>query len=224
MWGLQQVVGNQSDQLSFIGGKPRLPSGTKVPTCKLCGSTQTFFFQVAMPKGSIWDGLTLAVYQCTKCADESHLIPEMLESRLAGADIPSGFLTQYQRNFSFVIFPTDQGEIVDSYDEPISFSEIQLVEGDSVGSFGKLEGKPNWVLEDESPATYGGNVQMKFLLEVVPNFQFKMYAAAEPQIELGIMGDPEPSPLDYYQLFIGNALYLFGTSSGDRAVYAVTQV
>jgi len=148
----------------------------------------------------------------------------MLGSKLLGADIPGGFLARYQRNFAFIIFPTDRGQIVSGYDESILFSEIELEEGDAIGSFGKLGGTPDWVLENESPATYGGSHQMKFLLEVSPNFQFKMTANADPQIELGIMGDPEPSPLDYYQLFIGNALYLFGTNSGDQAVYAITQV
>jgi len=176
-----------------------------------------------MPKGAVWEGSTLSVYQCTRCADENHIIPKMLHSGLAGADIPAGFLND-QPNFSFVVFPTDQGEIVSAYNETILFSEIQFVEANVVGSFGKLGGKPDWMLDDESPATYEGSMQMAFLMEVIPNFEFKMTNNAEPQIELNIMGDPSPSPLDYYQLFIGNALYLFGSRSGQRAVYAITQV
>ena len=221
-WYLKHKPGDQSNQVSFLGGKPRLPAGKEVPSCQLCGSQQTFFFQVAIPKGG-WAGSTLAVYQCTRCADEDHLIPEMLNSGFAEADIPQGFLN-HQPNFSFEVFPTDQGLIVSSYKETILFSEIQFVEGDSIGSFGKLGGKPDWVLEDESPSTYAGSVKMVFLLEVAPKFQFKLVPNAEPQIELDIMGESSPSPFDYYQLFIGNALYFFGTGSGDKAVYAITQV
>lgn len=176
-----------------------------------------------MPEGAVWEGSTISVYQCTRCADENHLIPKMLHSGLAGADIPAGFLND-QPNFSFVVFPTDQGEIVSSYDKTIRFAEIQFVEGNAVGSFGKLGGQPDWMLDDECPSTYGGSVPMAFLIQVTPNFEFKMTGAAEPQIELNIMGDPSPSPLDYYQLFISNALYLFGPTSGQRVVYAITQV
>lgn len=222
-WRLQHKPGHQSEQLSFIGGKPRLPVGKVVPCCQLCGSPQTFFFQVAMPEGAAWEGSTLSVYQCTRCADEDHLIPEMLHSGLTGADIPEGFLNK-QPNFTFVVFPTDQGAIVSEYEKSILFSEIQFVEGNTAGSFGKLGGMPDWILDDESPATYGGNVQMVFLLELTPGFRFEITSNAEPQIELDLAGEPSPSPLNYYQLFIGNALYFFGTSSGDKAVYAITQI
>ena len=201
-WSLQPRAAKQSAQLSFIGGKPRLPAGESVPTCQLCGSPLTFFFQIAMPKGSMWEGSTLAVYQCTKCADENHLIPEMLRSTLRGADIPYGFLARYQRNFAFLVFPTDQGEIVYGYEESLLFSEIQLQKGSTLGSFGKLGGTPHWLLEDESPATYGGSYPMQFLLEVSFEFQFKMTANADPQIGLGLTGEPEPSQDDYYELFI----------------------
>jgi len=221
---LESKLSKQSGQLSFIGGKPRLPVGKSIPSCKLCGASQTFFFQLAMPQGLIWEGSTLAVYQCTKCVDENHLIPEMVVTGLSGANIPAGFLEQYQKNFAFVVFPTNDGAVVSDYKESISFSEIQFIKGAAVGSFGKLGGEPNWLLEDESPSTYGENVQLVFLLEIVPNFPFKIIRNASPQMELDIMGEPSPSPLDYYQLFIGNALYLFGTSSGNKAVYAITQI
>jgi hypothetical protein len=214
----------QLDQLSFIGGKPRLPTGKHVPRCLLCNSSLTFFFQFALTRGGLWEGYTLAVYQCTKCAHEDHLIPEMVESAFAGTDIQESFFTRYQSNFAFIVYPTNEGEIVSSYEESIVFSEIVTVEGESVGSFGKVGGLPTWILDDESPATYMRSVQMKFLLQVVPNFQFKMTNNAEPQIELDLMGDAAPSPLDYYQLFIGNALYFFGTECGDKKVYAITQV
>jgi hypothetical protein len=109
-WTVQLGPNSQSDQLSFIGGKPRLPSEKKIPACQLCSSPQTFFFQIAMCDGAMWEDNTLGVFQSTKCADENHLIPEMLGSEpLSGADIPEGFLIQYQRNFSFVVFPTCEG-------------------------------------------------------------------------------------------------------------------
>jgi hypothetical protein len=223
-WSLQSLPGTQSDHTSFIGGKPRLPIGMEIPVCQLCRSPQTFFFQVAMPEGTLWPGSSLGVYQCTRCADGGHLIPEMLTTALPGADIPQGFLKEYQRNFSLLVFPTDQCEIATHYEESIVFSEIQLAEGDTLGSLGKLSGDPKWLLENESPATYGGSTGMAFLLQIAPSFEFNLTTDAEPQIELNLMGELEPSPLDYYQLFIGNTLYLFGTRTGEQVVYAITQV
>lgn len=223
-WAINLISGDQVDQVSFIGGKPRLPIGRKIPVCQLCGQKQTFFFQVSMPEGALWSGSTLAVYQCTKCAHEDYFIPEMLSARLARADIPKGFLAAYQRNFSFEVFPTELGEVVSEYEEAIVFSELHLSEGNGLGSFGKLAGDPLWLLEDESPATYGGDLEMGFLLQVGLDFQFRMTSGAAPQIKLNIMGGTQPSPHNYYRLFLSNALYLFGTKSGEQAVYAITQV
>lgn len=224
-WTLNHAQGRQGDQQSFIGGKPRLPLSYDVPSCSLCGEKLTFFFQIAIPKGEAWEGNTVAVFACTKCVDENHLIPAMLNTPLQGAAIPEGFLRQYQHNFSFLVFPTDQGLLLQEYSELIRFAEIQIQEGDGIGSFGKLGGEPVWVLQDESPSTYGNvAVGMTFLLQVVPNFEYSTISGAAPQLELDITGRPAPSPLNYYQLFIGNALYVFGTRDENHLVYAITQV
>ena len=142
-WSLHIRSGAQSNQKSFFGGKPRLPCGTEIPICRLCGARQTFYFQVAFPEGATWAGNTLGVFSCTRCAYENHLIPDMLACALRGADIPEGFLTDYQKNFAFVVFPTDQGSIVGDYEESILFSEIGMIEGDVLGSFGKLGERRN---------------------------------------------------------------------------------
>jgi hypothetical protein len=177
-----------------------------------------------MPEAALWAGSTVAVFHCIKCADVEHLIPEMLDTKIFGSDIPNRFLEEYQRNFSFIVFPTPLGEIVSLYKEAICFSEIKFLDNKVVGSFGKVGGAPNWLLEDESPATYGKEIEMGFLFEVVPSFRFKLIDGAPCQMELDISGNPAPSPLNYYQLFIGNALYFFGTSIGKRLVYVITQV
>lgn len=179
-WSLQHQSGKQSAQLSFIGGKPRLPAGRNIPTCRLCGAIQTFFFQIAMPEAACWAGSTIAVFHCTKCVDENHLIPHMVDSGRIGANIPDGFLEEYQRNFSFEVFPTSSGKVVDQYKESIRFSEIRLVEGNALGSFGKIGGAPDWLLEDERPATYGKTIPMDFILQVIPDFHYTILAAASP--------------------------------------------
>ena len=75
---------------SFIGGVPKLPSGTAIPQCALCRSKMAFFFQVAFPLSHPWMGESLAVFACVSCHFENHFIPEMLTTELQGANIPAG--------------------------------------------------------------------------------------------------------------------------------------
>lgn len=210
----------------FIGGKPKLLSSQRIPTCTLCGAEQTFFFQIALPETNPWEGLSLAVFSCTSCADRDHLIPEMLKVPLRGADIPEGFLKAYQTNFKFLVFETDAAEIKKEYRPKIRFTAVSLEPSRDPNVNGsKVGGIPNWVLEDESPRTYGSRTPMFFLLQFQSEYRFRLSEGAPPQIELALDRTPQPSPLNYYQLFIGNALFLFGTEDRQKPlVYAITQV
>ena len=208
----------------FIGGKPKLPAGSAVPKCGLCGAEQTFYFQIAFPYDHIWAGLTLAVFACTNCADGDFLIPEMLPGILPGANIPQEYLLRYQRNFRFEVFQTTEGQIVKDYNERIRFRRICLgrCNGSNIGQVG---GMPTWILDDESPDVYNSTTRMCFLLQVGRGAKFEIIENSPPQRELGLSGDPEPSPFDFYQLFLGNEIYFFGTdSSALHLVYALTQV
>ena len=166
----------------------------------------------------------MSCFACMKCADERFVIPEMLDDHRQGCNIPADFLASYERNFAFLAFPTDDARIVDNYDEEVAFFALEVESGSTSGDFGKIGGVPNWVLDDESPATCDSTIPMVFLLELMPGIQFTKVEGALPQTELDIFGSPSPSPLEYYQLFLGNAIYLFGTSVDDSLVYAVTQV
>jgi hypothetical protein len=223
-WSLYTLASEQKEQSSFVGGRPRLPGDLLWPACAMCLSKQTFFFQFAVPKGEFWEGNTVAVFACTACVHADYLIPPMLKGPLGGADIPENFLKEYQINFSFVVFPTDQGSERTDGGASVQFYEIEMKKDDAPGNFGKLGGSPDWLLEDESPKTYNGRVPMKFLMEMSPNVVFRRTIHSKPQMELDLRGNPSPSPLDYYQLFLGNALYLFGTDGGRPEVYALTQV
>jgi hypothetical protein len=211
---------------TFIGGKPKLFSNEKIPVCKLCGIEQTFFFQVAFPVGHIWEGLSLAVFACTACADRDHLIPEMLKVPFSEADIPDGFLESYQTNFRFLVFRTAGSSVVSSYSERVTFREVRLARVMSPNEPGcKIGGVPNWLLEAESPKSYAGRTSMFFLLQLGRRHEFEILADAPQQITLGLDRKPKPSNLGYYELFIGNAIYLFGTKSqNEHLVYAITQV
>ena len=209
---------------SFVGGKPKLPASMPIPQCSLCGADQTFFFQVAFPADHAWTERSLAVFACTSCADRNHLIPEMLPGALSGANIPATFLSMYQRNFRFEVFSTSAGRTAGDYEERIKFRGIRLERGNGP-SIGQVGGMPIWVLEDESPRTYDSTTRMSFLLQVSSGIEFETVQGAPPQMEVGLTGDPEPSPYDFYELFIGNTIYLFGTDSPTvHVVYALTQV
>ena len=211
---------------SFVGGIPKLPSSESIPVCRFCGSQQTFFSQVAFPRDNPWAGLSLSVFACTSCADENYLIPEMISGPRRNAHIPAGFLESYQRNFRFLVFDSNSATPQTNYRERVKFNRLQLIKAtDAKSEDNKIGGSPNWVLEDEAPESYCSKAPMFFLLQILPGFRFPITAEAPPQIELGLDGSPQASPLQDHQLFIGNALFLFGT--GDRQkplVYAITQV
>jgi len=209
---------------SFVGGIPKLPKGTNLPTCSLCNSAETFFFQIAFPDDHPWKGVTLAMFACTSCTHEDFLIPEMLTIKLKGAIIPHGFLQTYQRNFHTFVFQTHTGVLVSDYDEKIIFREIIFRHTKSNRQeFGIIGNGPDWILEDESPSTYEGK-EMLFLLQIHFENQFEIMADSSKQIELSLKGTPEPSPFGYYQLFIGNEIYLYGSKKPENNVYIWTQV
>lgn len=220
-----QVPQSASDH-SFIGGVPKLADGAEIPHCKLCGAEECFFFQVAFPKGVVWSGLSLAVFACTSCADEARLVPQMLPGPLSGADVPAGFLESYQKSFQFLVFQTALATLCTKYREKVKFKPFQAWSTDNPrANETKIAGCPNWLQGDESPRLYGGVAPMPFLLQLLEGFRFEITEHAPRQIELGLDGSPQTSPLNYYQLFNGNRIFLFGTEGlAEPLVYVVTQV
>jgi hypothetical protein len=194
-----------------------------VPNCKLCNAEQSFYFQVAFPQHHAWAGRSLAVFSCVACVDEEHLIPEMLDGPLRGAQIPENFLKGYQRNFTFVVFDTGTAVPRSDYVEKVAFKSIDLIPAADEGTTGnKIGGLPNWLLEDESPGLYAGTREMSFLMQIEADTQFQILKGAPHQMELDLGGRPRRTTNEYYQLFNGNWIYLFGTD-GLPLVYAITQ-
>jgi|CXWL01.1.fsa_nt_gi hypothetical protein len=212
---------------SRIGGPPRLPAAEPAPHCGLCGALETCFFSVAFPSEHGWAGRSLTVFACTSCADENYFIPEMLNGPLAGAVIPAGFLASYQRNFRLFVFPTCEGTDrtdIEARIEPLELTFEEAGAGAELTGFGWVGGAPRWLLDDEAPASYEGVGEMLFLLQITPGLTFPRASGAPDQVTLGLDGKPRPSGTDSYQLFLGNAVYFFGTATGEPAVYALTQI
>jgi hypothetical protein len=212
---------------SYIGGLPRLPCSVELPICSLCGRELTFIFQIAFPDGKIWEGYSLAIFACTSCVNEDFLIPELL-TPLQGVNIPDNFLNRYQVNFRFIVFETESSALKQDYVEKVKFQRwlLELTE-DRLAPGNKIGGDADWILDDESPSTYKSEVPLIFLLQLEENFRFGMVDGAPPQMDIdwsGSRGAQKPSNRPYYELFIGDALYLFGTDSAtERLVYAVVQ-
>jgi hypothetical protein len=151
----------------------------------------------------------------------------MLRVVLHGADIPDGFLDSYQVNFRFPVFETASAAVRMGYSERVKFKRVYLdVAGDPDLEENKIGGNPSWLLEDESPGSYAGKTPMFFLLQLLDKLEFEINTGTPRQIELGLLsGGPRESRLDYYKLFIGNRLFLFGTENrGNPVVYAIPQV
>lgn len=221
--GAQEI--QQSEvHTSFVGGRPALPADEPVIICSLCGTEQVFFFQVAFPAGS-WAGLSLAVFACVACASEEHLIPEMLAGHLRGIDVPEGFLDRYQSNFRLLVFPTATAQARQEYQPKVKFSPLILVPTDDPAAYeSKIGGEPTWVLEDESPGSYAGRYRSTFLLQLEQGTQFDTVEGAPRQVELGLDGKPRPAQRSTYELFLANAIYMFGFEAERLLVYVITQV
>ncbi|MBW8351616.1 hypothetical protein K0H71_19555 [Bacillus sp. IITD106] len=216
---------NEHD-LSFIGGHPRIPESIEIPICQLCGVKQTFFFQMAFPQDHFWHDFSMAVFACTSCADEEYLIPEMLQDALPGINIPKDFLKTYQKNFKIIIFETKEGVIRKDYIEKVQFKRWNLKPTSEINlGQNKLGGNPQWLLDDEAPATYANSIPMFFLMQLMEGMKFEIVEDAPPQIILNLRGQPEPSKHRYYELFLANYLYFFGTKDrSNPLVYILTQI
>ncbi|MFC3846183.1 zinc ribbon domain-containing protein, partial [Paenibacillus sp. MAH-36] len=100
----QATEEQSSNYVSFVGGKPRIPRDINIPKCKLCGSEEAFFFQLAFPTDHAWKDKSMAVFACISCVDEKYFIPPMIKGSLQNAIIPAGFLDEYQVNFNILVF------------------------------------------------------------------------------------------------------------------------
>lgn len=224
---IEQVNDTQSpNDLTFVGGKPRIPKDVKIPKCKLCGNDEAFFFQVAFPADHNWGSKTMAVFACISCVDERYFIPPMIQGPLHNALIPEGFLDEYQKNFNILVFLTKEAEIRDDYHEKVLFKNIVMHNvKDNNASHMKLGGKPVWYLDDESPATYGGGEQFSFLMQLPEDLEFEILPGSPSQMKLGFGKQIKPSNKLFYRLFLANYLYFFGVNSNsDCKVYVFTQI
>lgn len=204
---------------AYLGGQPRLERSVSWPVCSLCHRPQTFFLQVDFPSGHPWEGKSLAIFACVRCAHEDYLIPEMLPGPLSGARVSLDFTYNSQRNFRFLLLAARGGVLRKEVEAAVAFRPVHLDLHLGPDNIGHVGGAPRWILEDESPAP-----PFVFLMQVDDGLVFETTETAPRALTLALNGMPKPSEKAGYDLFLGNALYVFGAEvEGASYVYALTQ-
>ena len=225
----QQDLGRES----FLGGRPKLPPGIKLPTCLNCGALQTFFFQVAFPEGQAWVGHSLAVFGCVACEDwenpvpaiNSASLPSVFESRDRGdlmpnEDIPDGALDAYQRTGRFLVFPTGASVVRGDYSERVCYRSIRFQPFSDVGarptSKSKLGGQPGWVNTPCPPGNYLGE-PLEFLMQWKGDFEFNRVPGSPPSYNpLAELYPDLMENVGHYKLFQGLQLFFWGNRTREN--------
>lgn len=152
------------------------------------------------------------------------MIPQMTEGPLFAAAVPLKLLTEYQRNFRFLVFETAAARLLDAYEERIEYQRLSLGHRNETEGIGHVGGLPIWVMEDETPSSLGEETEIHFLLQINEDFTFPILESARRQIKINLAGNAEPSSNPFYRLFLANALYLFGARKpSDCLIYALPQ-
>jgi hypothetical protein len=160
--------------------------------------------------------------------DEAHLIPEMDQRLLSGGDVPDGFMLRPRPNYAFLVFPSAAAVPIDEYAPKIAFQRWDLASTDTGATrWGRAGGTPEWMLHDESPGLYMGRNPLRFLLQIDQDVVFPVLDSTPGQVELDMLnstpGALRRSEDRHYELFVGNAVYLFGTENPADGVYCVVQ-
>lgn len=221
------------DSGSFIGGKPCIPATILLPTCKICGDPLTFFFQVAFPKGHMWEGKSLALFFCdsTYYKHDAHdMLPPVLlrdEDDLSDNDLDPD---HYQTLFRVFFFDTRDGVIREDYQEKVRYQRIDWKEGRRRDKKVPiiLAGEPVWMESHwrERPRSCGGN-RMEFVLQVADYFNFEIYPNALSEMEanyMALQGQPpfRPREENNYTLFCDfNRVFLWGTTDKQNPVFGI---
>jgi len=214
---------------SYIGGVPMLPNGESVPVFSKTGREMTFFFQIKFPDDHKWRGHIVSVFMVTDYADADTYLPD-LPSPLRAASLNREFFSNYQTFFRIFIFEEGDASFCNSYTQVLAFHELHTsvpAQGASV-AFARIHDRPEWILDDEAPDNYEGDVKaVTFLFQTRIDYDFKKVPGApRQQVENTIAGGTGfvDKFSDNYNLFVANELYFFGINDGDdRHIYIVPQ-
>ncbi len=220
------------DSDSFIGGKPCIPADISLPTCKVCGEPLTFFFQVAFPKGHMWEGKSLAFFFCTSTYykhDAHEWFPPILLAN-DGEDVSFKELesNSYQTLFKVYFFDTKNGVLREDYHEKVMYHRIDWKPGRRRDKKIPiiLAGEPIWMdsFQRERPKSCGGK-NMELILQVADYFNFEKYPDAPPEMKKSYIANKnsfQPRKENNYTLFCDfNRVFLWGTNDKEEPVFGI---
>ncbi len=222
---LTSMEQKQDNSDSFIGGKPRISANIPLPVCKVCGEPLTFFFQLAFPKGHIWEGKSLAFFFCTSTYYK-HDAQEWFPPRLLAndkADVPIEALDSdsYQTLFRVYFFDTKEGVLRQDYHEKVMYQRIDWKAGRRRDKKVPiiLAGEPIWMdsFQRECPKSCGGK-NLELVLQIADYFNFEKYPDAPPEIRRSF----QPRKENNYTLFCDfNRIFLWGTDDKEKPVFGI---
>lgn len=220
------------DSDSFIGGKPCIPADISLPICKVCGEPLTFFFQVAFPKGHMWEGKSLAFFFCTSTYykhDAHEWFPPILLAS-DGEDVSFKELepNNYQTLFRVYFFDTKDGVLREDYHEKVMYYRIDWKPGRRRDKKIPiiLAGEPIWMnnFQRERPKSCGGE-NMELVLQVADYFNFEKYPDAPPEMKKSYIANEnsfQPREENNYTLFCDfNRVFLWGTNDKEEPVFGI---
>ena len=157
---------------------------------------------------------------------EDYTIPEMLKTSLKDADIPAGFLEEYQKYFKVFIYPQGSYDLRQDYKQQVAFHQLHISDdftnGENKQLFANIGDEADWMLGDESPSTYNKKTKMSYLFQTKEGYEFETIDNATKQKVLW-GHNLKDSPIPEYSLFNSNEIYFFGTDDIEKKVYILTQ-
>ncbi len=199
--------------LSYIGGKPMLPQSVQLPQFSVDGKPMTFFFQIQMPRGRAFENKIISVFCQTTYMDGNTYIPRLPKFG-TNSNLSREFFANYYSFFNIYVFDPRQCEIRREYNDIITYSQIEFKSnaGDDE-CIGRINERPEWILDDECPSLFEGDAhRIHFLFQLREGLHFAKLPGVARQTSV----DPSdgvtlaPSMWDHYELFCANELYFFG--------------
>ena len=229
MTELWHLDGEETQDLtvrSHVGGLPQLPQDLDLPRTAETDELMTFFFSIDLGFASKWKGKTLSVFATTTYFDENDCIPQMFANNTKYYDVPNGALDAYQRQFRIFITEASAAILREDYPPRIRYNVIrnEKIPSNKAILFGQQNIDPVWILDDETPGTYGGTETFNFLFQTRERYRYSLVAGASRQMVLDYTVDGNqliPSLVDKYDPWINNAAFFFVTPSAH--VLAIVQ-
>lgn len=226
-----------------IGGPAFLPPGTSWPTCS-CGAEMVLFLQfdveeqygLPFPAGSHFTLFMCPVHNDAPEDFDARRLPKQFWKKRAG-------LTEDERFYELMLHPpgeyeavepaqaylvhkelqaTLRPEMVHLIDEEVAqvnahphYPGVSLAVAQAVGIDGlKVGGQPCW-LQDPVVHLCCCGAEMRFLCQIPDEHEFAKLPSAPEQ--------DNRYPAGYYNVFLGNAAYVFACEAGcdTRAVHVV---